>query len=499
MAIAAGDFRHSGRQDFVTANANGTVSVRLNNGDGSFPNDGPMLSLDSRTPTSVVAGKFQDNGEQDIAVATTSGTISVFPGNGDGNFQEPQTITVGGHLNALAAGDFLSNDRLDLVTVDSDGALSVLLSNGDGTFQDPQTIRVGGHLNAVAVGDFLGNHQLGLVTVDSDGTVSVLRGNGDGTFQDPQTIRVGGHLNAVAVGDFRSDGRLDIVTVDSDGTVSVLLNNGEGNFEDLKTFTVGGRLDAVAVGHVLDINRLDIVTVDSRGVASVLLGNGHGSFRSPISSETGGMGRGSLVMGHFGDRDLDDLAVASCESTPVMIFLNNGLAVDVEIQYTVTAGLSPKDSDAPKGSGTAGVSEFSLYQGIVKGPNMTGCTLHFLTIDVSAYATSPQVKNDVDVTGAGMQPPGKLVIKNPMGQIVATYDLDKATLDGDTSEIWVDLKNGRHKPDYPGMAAKGFLVLQFQPPNQPTGVTFTPGAGGPGYALFAGGEIVEGGIQYVFT
>src|SRR5439155_663074 len=119
------------------------------------------------------------------------GTVSVLLGNGDGTFQAALTSSTGGpepfsgrYPLSVAAGDFNGDGKLDLAVANgSSDNVAVLLGNGDGTFQTARTLAVGTVPLSVAAGDFNGDGKLDLaVTNRYSNTVSVLVGNGDGTF-----------------------------------------------------------------------------------------------------------------------------------------------------------------------------------------------------------------------------------------------------------------------------------------------------------------------------
>ena len=93
-----------------------------------------------------MAGDFTGDGRLDLAVANAGdGTVSVLLGNGDGTFQPQVTYAVGSGPDAIVAGDFTGDGRIDLAVANGrcDDTVSVLLGNGDGTFQPQVTYAVG--------------------------------------------------------------------------------------------------------------------------------------------------------------------------------------------------------------------------------------------------------------------------------------------------------------------------------------------------------------------
>ena len=82
--------------NFYKAAADGTVSVLLGRGDGTFTAKGPYSV--GEKPRSIVAGDFDGDGKLDLAVADLgAGDLEVLAGKGDGTFAPPVPFPVGGH------------------------------------------------------------------------------------------------------------------------------------------------------------------------------------------------------------------------------------------------------------------------------------------------------------------------------------------------------------------------------------------------------------------
>jgi hypothetical protein len=134
--IAFGDFNGDGKLDLaITNNADATVSILLNNGDGTFQ---PQVAYAvSKGPLGVRVGDFNGDGKLDLAVANGSnGTVSVLLGNGDGTFRKQTTYSSASNPRSIVVGDFNGDGKLDIAATNSvSNQLSILLGNGDGTFQ----------------------------------------------------------------------------------------------------------------------------------------------------------------------------------------------------------------------------------------------------------------------------------------------------------------------------------------------------------------------------
>jgi len=286
-AAATGDFNHDGRLDMVVANASGqSVSVLIGTGNGAFKT--AVNYTVGGSPTSVAVGDFNGDGKLDIAVA--NGSVSILLGNGDGTFQP----ALGTLLSAtfVATADFNLDHKLDLVTV-SATAVSVGLGNGDGTFQTPIDVPLSNLTGPLAVGDFNGDGMPDLAVTTRFAVVALL-GNGDGTFVVSQG-NVGSSPGPVAVGDFNGDGKLDLaiayipLSSSTPGEISINFGNGDGTFQPIPffSFTIGQFLGNVVVADFNGDGKLD-VAVKSLNIASiaVLYGNGDGTLQAPVNVPT---------------------------------------------------------------------------------------------------------------------------------------------------------------------------------------------------------------------
>jgi hypothetical protein len=331
-AVAVGDFLGNGLDDIVAANTNGTVSVLLSNGNGTF--SAPQTFAVGGTPTGVAVGSFTGDGKLDIVTANAGGTVSVLTGNGDGTFGGPITSTVGGPLTSVAVGDFNRDGTPDLA-VGTGSGLDVLEGNGNGTFQvtkvftffiDPQNPDFGTvPVNTVQVADFRGNGTLDILA-DS----KLLLGNGDGTFQDPIQLASGVAAPAsVIAGDFTGDGKLDVAISNFSGpsgppTLSLRVGNGDGTFQPVRTVNLGETANALAAGDFRGNGTLDLVLASSLGsnTVTVLPGNGDGTFATAPSLSSAGLST-AIASGVFTSSGATDLVTAGIASDAVVL-LNNG-------------------------------------------------------------------------------------------------------------------------------------------------------------------------------
>jgi hypothetical protein len=188
-SIVAGDLNNDGKADLAALCPNDTVSVLLGAGDGTFTlAPGSPFSLGPGTPGAIAAGHFTADGRLDLAVTNeTQGTVSILLGNGDGTFtQAPGSpIAVGGQPSSLAVADFNRDGTEDLAV---EGApaddMTVLLGRGHGTFaQAPGSpIALGGQSFGGPVAEDFNSDGIPDLAVGLSSGFDLLLGGGSGRF-----------------------------------------------------------------------------------------------------------------------------------------------------------------------------------------------------------------------------------------------------------------------------------------------------------------------------
>jgi hypothetical protein len=292
-ATAIGDFNRDGIPDLATANySDGTVSIRLGVGDGTFSGT-TDVSVDS-FPYAITVGDFNRDGKLDFATANSyvGGTVSIRLGDGSGGFTGSSNYGIGNTATGIAAGDFNNDGIPDIVASNGGSAnVSVLLGVGDGTFGAATSVSVGSQPNSVAVGDFNRDGNLDFAVPLNGGNVAIRLGVGDGTFTNAANVTAGSQAASVGVGDFNGDGILDLAIANyGPDTVSIRLGVGDGTFTGTSDVSVGTDPISIAVG---DFNRdgiLDFATANynfSGGSLSLRMGVGDGTFTGTTNLSSG--------------------------------------------------------------------------------------------------------------------------------------------------------------------------------------------------------------------
>jgi N-acetylneuraminic acid mutarotase len=326
--IAFGDFNGDGKLDLViTNNADASVSILLNNGDGTFHPQ--VVYAVFKGPLGVSVGDFNGDGKLDLAVANGSnGTVSVLLGNGDGTFQKQTTYSSASYPRGIVVGDFNGDGKLDIAATNSTAnELSILLGNGNGTFQAHKLSVLGGNPQGIVTGFFAGNQQpLDLVVANnSASTLSVLAGNGDGTFQSQSVIsnEVGTYPTSIATADFNGDGNLDLA-ITSRNLVTVLLGNGDGTFQYSPALAVSVspvNPVSIAAGDFNGDGIPDLAVTDGNSSSVLILtGNGDGTFQVGSSYAVGSGPIGMVAADLNGDGNLD-LATVNSKADTVSVLL----------------------------------------------------------------------------------------------------------------------------------------------------------------------------------
>lgn len=279
-AVTAGDFNGDGNTDLaVTNGGDNTVSIFLGNGDGTFQAASSYAT--GYSPASVTAGDFNGDGNLDLAVVNScgndstckqNGTISVLLGNGNGTFQSAVSYGVGRDPLSVGVSDFDGDGRLDLAIANKlDNTVSILWGNGDGTFQDPGlTLTPNTGPDSIIVGDFNGDGQPDLA-VANRGTndVSVFLNSGSRTFQSATNYKVGGQPYSLTAVDLIGNGVLDLITANyASNNVTVLFGNGDGTFQQqVVTSRAGPSPVSIAAGNFKVYGPNSVETLRKAGCA----------------------------------------------------------------------------------------------------------------------------------------------------------------------------------------------------------------------------------------
>ncbi|MFI4898180.1 MAG: DUF1028 domain-containing protein [Phycisphaerales bacterium JB059] len=233
IAIAAGDFNGRHPADVATVNADGTVSVCLDAGGGSFTVTtlSPVLSGAS----AVVAADVDADGDSDLALAHESlGVASTLINDGDGSFTPGTFLFVAPQPLGIVRADFNSDGMDDLALPSGSGAgVTVLTADGAGAFSRVDVPAPDGrpvvqlsrsNMNGDAFDDLA-------AVVSQPAMLAPLINDGGGTLAFGEEAPIPTGVRSIGAGDFSGDG-LDDVLIGAQGVsgLMVLENQGGGAF-----------------------------------------------------------------------------------------------------------------------------------------------------------------------------------------------------------------------------------------------------------------------------
>ena len=355
VIAAAADLNGDGKLDLVVPDlGNGSISLLLGNGDGTFQPGSSYLAADGGDPQQVTVKDLNGDGKLDLVAAIpASNAVAVLLGNGDGTFLTSSTYQTGASPRRSIATDLNADGKPDLAITDKDAdTVSILLGNGDGTFQAESSYAAGPTPDSLAVGDLNGDSRPDLVVTNiAANSFSVLLGNGDGTFQTPSIFATGGasYPYALALEDLNGDGRRDVAIVNStSNNISVLLGNGDGTFQAPSLYDAGPEPLSISVGDLDGDGKLDLVVASDVGTFSVLVGNGDGTFQVPTTDSLAGVGSGDGVVADFNGDGRGDLVFSNQGSDSVSVLLNSSSATPGT--RIATGHLTVADVDAGQSS-----------------------------------------------------------------------------------------------------------------------------------------------------
>jgi hypothetical protein len=196
-SLALADFNGDGLPDVVyliTTSAEFAVALNESGGHFGTPNTYPLTTL--TLPTAIASGDFNGDGKQDLIFANAQGSATYVLGNGNGTFGSPQALPA--NVGAFTVADFNRDGYSDLAysTVIDDPDLgqpfytnlAVLLGSTNGLATSGQTIPTNGSQAGFLVAvDLTGSGNLDLVQGSPTNTL-VFLGDGKGNFSPPSLM-----------------------------------------------------------------------------------------------------------------------------------------------------------------------------------------------------------------------------------------------------------------------------------------------------------------------
>ena len=287
VTVTIGDVNGDGRADIVTGSGDSEdVAVLINIGDGAFASPVSYETHigggggDSPLSTSLV--DLNGDGKVDLVTADGSkDSMSVLLNNGDGTFPSYQVYDTGVGSNpvAVAVGDLNGDGKPDLATANQgNDTISVFINNGDGTFADRVDYEVGSGPSSIAIGDLNGDGKADLAVADFDyGLVSVLLN------QAAPMLYAQAATGRVGIGTNNPDAYLNIFG--SSGDVD-LFHIATATNQNILAISLAGKYGHRYIGsHLTVISGADVQFRGRRfepDVPGAVFGSGRSCFRSAL-------------------------------------------------------------------------------------------------------------------------------------------------------------------------------------------------------------------------
>jgi len=341
VSICGADFDGDSDNDLAVVNSgDSSISVLINNGDGTF--QAAVEYAVNGSPVDIVAADFVGDSEIDLAIVSeTPDTVVILIGNGDGTFQSELYSVGNTHSGptAIYAGDFEGDGDKDLAVScwDEEVCYYVYDLTGDTLFHpfDVNYTYSGYNPYDVVSADFDGDNMDDLAVlsyIDTD--IYTFKSGGlfgwfSGAASNYHLVASNG-ADQISCADVNGDSKIDIIGAVGGGSggYEIFLGNGDCSFG---TGSFTGYLRPASKLYVTDLDYdsdPDIALADnSLDSVFVVLNDGSGSFSSPTAFYAGGDGCFILGIELNGD-NYNDMVVAHTDLNTVSVLIN-GLYSDV--------------------------------------------------------------------------------------------------------------------------------------------------------------------------
>ena len=341
-AVALADLDNDGDVDLIGGGLysvgsldNGAVTIRRNNGSGTFGAAEIILFTNPNfvpNPKEITTGFINGDGFPDIVAAVPSGRaiegFVVVNSNGSGGFNTPVYYEASQQTFDVAIVDLDNDGDGDVITLaNSSAAITVHENLGNGSFPVLTRYEVASLSDAVESADIDNDGDIdivvnGEVDISSlDPVVKILKNNGNGTFAPAIDYTPTRNFGDMKLRDINGDGFVDLIlapdAIDSPYHFGTALNLGNGTFAPTvvtEVFSCGhGTIDAADLDGDGD---LDIVLTEEDGCPGIdphifiFRNDGNQNFvRMPDIVLPGRLPHGLALAEVTGDSNIDIITV----------------------------------------------------------------------------------------------------------------------------------------------------------------------------------------------
>jgi hypothetical protein len=310
----------------------GSISVFLNNGDGTFlpRTDYPTGNIAYR----INAVDLDQDGDIDIVGACDFGGVEILINDGDGSFVSLPDLAVEEYLWALSMVDIDGDVDLDMILgVDSlyDDRISIFSNDGFGNFSFDTAYTVVSTVTGIYTGDFNndGSPDISAACGSWPHRLAILINNGGGVFSSPFYYPIG-YSYDITGADLNHDGFIDLaIPYFNDPTLNIFANQGDGTFDHSFIFTAENPLYSIFASDLNGDQSIDLLDgstkVNGNPEINTFLFNNNGDGTFYLNS-TLNIADDRRVQGIFAsDIDLDgdlDLVAANRENRSITVLKN---------------------------------------------------------------------------------------------------------------------------------------------------------------------------------
>ncbi len=228
-SVTVADFDLINGDDLAVANAgDNDVTILLNDGGGGDVTFDRTDFPVGTEPRSIAAADIDGQNGDDLAVVNTAdATVSILINDGNGSFNQPGEPMGAGLLPIDVDPADLDNDKdVDLVSltmivviIDDEPvevpSISVRLNlDGQGTFGDEVFYGIGGESNNIVIGDLNNDTFVDVIATNiTEGSIAILLNAGDQTFQGAVSQPLSGVPSSIVASDLDNDNDLDLAAV----------------------------------------------------------------------------------------------------------------------------------------------------------------------------------------------------------------------------------------------------------------------------------------------
>ena len=378
--IAAADVNGDTMLDVVVGGQVGTgfdatLAVMLNTGNGNF--GGPVAydpAPDARFDSTAVALADLDNdGDIDLiggglysTGSIDNGAVTIRRNNGNGTFGSAEIILFTNpnyvsNPKELTTGHINGDGFVDIVAAVPSGraieGFVTVTSNGSGGFNTPVYYEASQQTFDVAAVDLDNDGDSDVITVaNSSAAVTIHENPGDGLFPVLTRYEVASESDAVQSADIDNDGDIDIVVngefdvASNDPLLKILKNNGNGTFAPAIDYTPTRNFADMKLRDINGDGFVDMIFAPDGNYPSyhfaTALNNGNGTFAPTVVTNVFACGEGTIDAADLdGDGDLDIVLTEeeTCvnQEARIFIFRNDGNQNFVRMTDIVLPGRLP--------------------------------------------------------------------------------------------------------------------------------------------------------------